>query len=59
MDKEDSEYAFSKEWHNDVFPTHSCKQGHYCLEWDDMYICEDCMEFGCCECEFIEEGKKD
>jgi hypothetical protein len=29
---------------------HSGKRGHYCIEWDDLYICEDCSEFECCRC---------
>lgn len=29
---------------------HSLKNGHYCAEWDDMYICEDCDEARCCLC---------
>ena len=25
--------------------------GHYCLEWDDLYICEWCDEIESCECD--------
>ena len=26
------------------------KWGHYCAEWDGLYICEHCDEFFCCGC---------
>lgn len=57
MNNEDPNYAFSEEWHKDMCPNHSGKQGHYCLEWDDMYICEDCEEFKYCECGYFQNGK--
>lgn len=46
----EGEYEFSEQWHKDSFPNHSGEQGHYCLEWDDLYICKDCMEFEFCNC---------
>ena len=24
--------------------------GHYCYEWDGLYICIHCDEFDCCSC---------
>lgn len=29
---------------------HSGKYGHYCDDWDGLYICEDCDEFKSCTC---------
>lgn len=26
------------------------KYGHYCYDWDEMYITEDDVEFECCSC---------
>lgn len=31
-------------------PEHSGKYGHYCHDWDGLYICEDCVEFKSCTC---------
>lgn len=31
---------------------HSGTRGHYCPEWDFLYICEDCPEFEACHCMF-------
>lgn len=47
---------FGPEAHDEAVPRHSKKRGHYCPEWDDLWICEDCEEFECCEC--FEEGEK-
>lgn len=42
---------FDKKWHDTEAPGHSGKHGHYCPEWDYLYICEDCeMEWSCCGC---------
>lgn len=49
--------AFSKEWHDELCKNHSNENGHYCSEWDDMYICEDCSEFRCCAC-FNKSGRE-
>ena len=31
---------------------HSGTNGHHCLAWDDMWICDDCNEVEWCACEF-------
>jgi hypothetical protein len=41
---------FGPEAHNEACPDHSGKQGHYCLEFDGLWICEDCLEFEACSC---------
>jgi len=33
----------------------SGRLGHYCAEWDGLYICENCPEFKWCLCEFVNE----
>ena len=42
---------------------HSGNKGHHCIEWDGMYICEDCVaEFSVCNCfddDEPEESKPD
>ncbi len=43
---------FGPEAHDKHAPTHSGKRGHYCYDWDGLWICEDCSEFECCKCEF-------
>ena len=30
---------------HDKGTTHSGKHGHYCADWDGLWICEDCDEF--------------
>lgn len=30
--------------------SHSGRWGHFCLEWDGLWICEDCGEFDACLC---------
>lgn len=51
MQKEsDSEDPFGPEAHDRGTANHSGKRGHYCLEWDGLWICEDCPEFECCLC---------
>lgn len=29
---------------------HKGVNGHYCCEWDGLWICEECPEFDCCCC---------
>lgn len=41
---------FGPETHNTLFPYHSGKCGHYCWDYDDLWICEDCEEFHSCSC---------
>lgn len=43
--------GFDKAAHDKYAPDHSGKFGHYCPEWDYLWICQDCdMEFSCCGC---------
>jgi uncharacterized protein len=49
---------FSKEDHDRHWPKHSGSRGHYCLDWDQLWICEDCQEFECCSCD-LEEPESD
>ena len=41
---------FGMTGHNFYKPNHSGKYGHYCPDWDYLYICEDCDEFKSCTC---------
>ena len=41
---------FGPEAHNAQAPEHSGNFGHYCPEWDDLWICKDCAEYECCTC---------
>ena len=41
---------FGPEAHAAGAPEHSGKRGHYCAEWDGLWICEDCEEFKFCNC---------
>jgi len=34
--------------HDKIHPDN--KKGHFCWEWDFLYICEHCKEFHCCNC---------
>ena len=34
---------------------HSGRWGHYCHEFDGLWICEDCSEFNVCLCWDMEE----
>ena len=52
------EDPFGPESHDKFFSTHSKKQGHYCLEFDGLWICQDCDEFDCCDCFGQEKFKK-
>ena len=52
---------FGSNGHNFYSPEHSDRYGHYCSDWDGLYICEDCEEFKSCTCfkgwELTEEEK--
>lgn len=39
--------------------SHSSKKGHFCLEWDSLWICEDCQEFQACKCFDAETDSND
>lgn len=41
---------FGEEEHDRHNPTHSKNKGHFCLDFDDLWICEDCEEFSHCYC---------
>lgn len=45
-------FSFDEAWHKKACKNHSGAYGHYCPEWDELFICEDCPEFQCCTCEF-------
>jgi len=36
--------------HDKGWPKHSGNLGHYCMEFDGLWICEDCEEFKVCQC---------
>jgi hypothetical protein len=42
--------AFGKHYHDQQCPTHSGNRGHFCDQWDGLWICEDCEEFQVCTC---------
>lgn len=55
---------FDKAEHDRELPKHSGAYGHYCPDWDYMYICDDCHEREGCTCQRVpssaahgEEGK--
>jgi hypothetical protein len=41
---------FGEFGHKFYVPEHSGRYGHYCSDWDGLYICEDCEEFKSCGC---------
>jgi hypothetical protein len=41
---------FGKEAHDEHAPNHSGEEGHFCWEWDGLWICKDCPEFEFCHC---------
>ena len=46
---------FGKEMHDKHCPEHSGNKGHFCGDWDGLWICEDCEEFKCCWCGLEDE----
>ena len=59
-----ADIPFGIKEHDDGAPDHSGKFGHYCAEWDGLYICKDCEEFQACTCfktkdyiEYLEEDR--
>lgn len=47
---EDKADQFGRYAHDTQCLNHSRKRGHYCLEFDGLWICEDCSAFECCTC---------
>lgn len=47
---DDAYDPFGMAVHDSRSPGHSGIRGHYCLEFDGLWICEDCTEFYCCTC---------
>lgn len=45
--------------HNKGWPKHSGKHGHYCWDYDGLWICEDCGEWETCSCFNNTERKSD
>lgn len=45
-----SEDPFGPEAHDRHVPKHKGEWGHYCWEWDGLWICSECGEFECCSC---------
>lgn len=45
---------FGKRAHNKTHKSHRGKYGHYCWEWDGLWICAECGEFHACRCFDIE-----
>lgn len=53
--REDQDYTFGKGGHDEHNPTHSGDRGHFCPDWDDLWICIDCREYAtACSCFPIE-----
>lgn len=50
MANEADDEPFGKNEHDKHHPEHSGKHGHYCCDFDGLYICEDCDAFECCTC---------
>lgn len=52
MTEDDANDPFGQKAHDDnCCPLgHSGDYGHYCLDWDGLWICKDCAEFDCCTC---------
>jgi len=53
--KEEIEDEFGRYRHDMAHPTHSKKQGHFCHDFDGLWICSDCGEFACCRCFEMED----
>lgn len=49
---EDDNDPFGWKMHKKHAPTHGDKYGHYCDEFDGLWICEDCDEYEVCNCVF-------
>jgi len=47
---DDGDNFFDRVMHDRKCSHHSGKKGHYCPEWDALYICEDCPEYKACKC---------
>lgn len=43
--------------HDKHCPDHSGYYGHYCNEFDGLWICKDCSEWDVCTCVTKEEAK--
>ena len=41
---------FGPESHDQHAPDHSKVSAHYCMDFDGLWICEDCTEFHTCTC---------
>lgn len=41
---------FGKIRHDNYGERHSGRWAHFCWEWDELWICEDCGEFDACLC---------
>ncbi len=51
VDDDEPSDGFDKAAHKKYCPDHSGINGHYCPEWDYLWICQDCeMEYSCCCC---------
>ncbi len=42
-------------WANPCCKYHSGKYGHECPDWDYLWICKDCPEWGACLCSYKKE----
>lgn len=47
---------FGPDAHDEHHTSHSKSMGHYCCDWDGLWICEDCPEFECCTCYLTNEN---
>jgi len=41
---------FGWRMHDKYSPDHSGQYGHYCMDFDGLWICKDCSDFACCTC---------
>lgn len=51
IEREVAEDLFGPRAHDEHNPTHSKRDGHYCHDWDGLWICADCPEYDVCICE--------
>lgn len=41
---------FGPNGHRHYHKSHTNRFGHFCPEWDYMWICNECREFNACRC---------
>lgn len=51
--KREAAQLFDKAEHDHFNPAHSGAHGHFCQDWDYMFICDDCHERDGCTCQHV------